>query len=857
MIRTMIILCNSMTGFLVFIFLSGLVIGGSHSNDVILQTIGVPVEHDVNKKTVVISSGNKTLCLRLNYNYQCVLDQVWINDEEVISTNEVYSGIKVSDTWHTTRSGIATPTVNITNNVVTVKDINFGGGGIDVSETWTLTPDSNSITLAIDRKYYSSGVLEDMCMPCWDFDITTWTGALLGNGGVAWCKLFDTPNSTYGVHTGKVTFWNKENDACLRIVPESQPGNHIACKFSRRANDLFAFNQYITENELSTKYDNYRFFEDKQDIWKPFQISNNTISVIYTLTALSYDKEYDRGSFTYFDGESIRSILNTIARVGVIDSYLHGSNSWRTPYGPAVLHEQWIALMGLAIDDPAYFNAYKNTLDFQRDHAIEKDGRIKSRWAYHDGDAMSGTYDSLGFYECQWGYLLDSQPDFVINVAELYDLNGDLEWVQTHKVTCEKVLEYLLRRDSDGDCLVEMMTDYHTEAKGSDWIDVIWAAYENAFVNAEMYYALILWADIELQLGDNNAASRYLNFAQCLKNSFNKTTNDCGFWDPVNQWYVYWRDKDNTIHGNNLVTPVNFMAIAYGLCDDVSRRNAILDQIEQEMQRENLFCWPLCIYPYEDGEGLKRVNFPFPNYENGDIFLAWGELGVRAYAEYNPQIPIKYIRKVMEKYEQDGLAFQRYLRKTQTGKGDDILANNCNPIVGLYRDIYGIQPKYNRLYLNPHLIDELNGTQLKYWLRNQMYIINLNTNDYSITANNFRLQANSGFAMNTEGKTVQYFHGHQKTCSMSISKSVDDLFVVVIEKWKITDDYYKRWSVSCTGADASVEYSISDLEPNKEYMLYNNGKLSGFLSCDSAGCTKFAIKMENNAPQIFEIKSGN
>ena len=160
-----------------------------------------------------MTDGTNNLVLKLNYDRKCVLDQVIVSGEEVISSHGVYSGIKVSDTWHTTRSNIPVPTVNITDNMVTVTDINFSGEGINVSETWTFSPDSNCITWQIDRKYYSSGVLEDMCMPCWDFEITTWTGALLGNGGVAWCKLFETPNSTYGVHTGEATFWNRDNNA--------------------------------------------------------------------------------------------------------------------------------------------------------------------------------------------------------------------------------------------------------------------------------------------------------------------------------------------------------------------------------------------------------------------------------------------------------------------------------------------------------------------------------------------------------------------------------------------------------------------------------------------------------------------
>ena len=198
-----------------------------------------------------------------------------------------------------------------------------------------------------------------------------------------------------------------------------------------------------------------------------------------------------------------------------------------------------------------------------------------------------------------------------------------------------------------------------------------------------------------------------------MKASFNRTTAEGGFFDPQNQWYVYWREKDGSIHGNNFVTPVNFAAIGYGLCDDAWRRQAILGRMEEEMQKEKLFFWPLAFFPYQAGEG-QAVNFPFPRYENGDIFLSWGELAVRAYAKSNPAIAVKYVKNVLEKYEVDGLSYQRYERLSQRGAGEDILAGNCMTVVGLYRDIYGIQPKHNRLYLEPHLTAELSGTRLWY-----------------------------------------------------------------------------------------------------------------------------------------------
>ena len=457
------------------------------------------------------------------------------------------------------------------------------------------------------------------------------------------------------------------------------------------------------------------------------------------------------------NGSSIREMMHTIARYGVIDRNHVGGNGWRSGY--ICLHEQWWPQIALAMGESDYTNGISESYDYYRDHAIGTDGRVKSRWKNDSGDAMPGTYDATtGFYEAQWGYLMDSQTDYVMVVAEQFQNTGNKAWAQGQKQTCEKVLDYLLKRDTNGNGLVEMMTDKLTDGKGSDWIDIVWSAYENALVNAELYNALTLWAGVEQVLNDNTKADLYKAAAAKLKASFNKPIDQGGFWNPDRKWYVYWRDKDNSIHGNNLVMPVNVCAIAYGLCDDTTRTGAILSQMESKMKAEKLFTWPLCFYPFTEAEGGRG---PFPDYENGDIFLSWNELAVRAYSKYDPSIALKYINNILTQYDKDGLGWQRYLRTPDKnsgepiGSGDDILSGNCMAIAGLYRDIYGIRPLYNGLYLDPHLVLELNGTQLKYRLRNKLFIIDLSVNEYAITVNGVTVRDTSPFAVDDNGNRLK------------------------------------------------------------------------------------------------------
>ncbi len=739
------------------------------------------LRQDASQKVVTLADGQGNLALRLNYDRRCVLDQVTVRGRQVAAASGVGSGIRVNGQWFTTRAGISTPEIVVGKNTLTVKDIVFGKPGFEVQETWQFEVRADSIMWRISRRYPVAASLEDEAFPEWDFcNMSTWTGGLLGNGGVVWNKYLERTNATYGAHTGTVTFWNRRQRDGLGIVSTLSKDQHGAVRFSHQPNNDFSFNYMASDDELKPKHGLCRFLPDRQDLWGPVTVAPGTVSVEFTLRALDYDQAFNRGTFRGLDGESLRELLNTAGRYGVIDSRLVGGNGWRS--GFICTHEQWFAQIGLALDDPDYIANFAAALNYERDHAVGPDGRVKSRWCYNARDAMPGTYDDLGFYEAQWGYMLDSQPDYVLCVAEQFDLTGDRTWLAGQKTVCERALNYLLRREVQHTGLVAAMPDSHTQKRGSDWIDVIWASYENALLNAELYEALRLWADAEDTLGDCAQATDYRAFAARLKASFNRPLAEGGFWNPTNQWYVYWRDKDGSIHGDNLVTPVNFAAIAYGLCDDAARQKAILDRMEAEMQKENLFFWPLNFFPYQADEGL-AVNFPYPNYENGDLFLSWGELAIRAYAAYDPVLALKYVEKTLARYEEDGLSFQRYKRNSQRGAGADILAGNCMPMVGLYRDIFGLQPRPNRLYLEPHLAAKLNGTELRYQLRGRPYVIALSTEGCAVTVGSCTLRDGRPFGVNATDKGLEYFPGQSAHWALSVTPPTAQALTLEIETW--------------------------------------------------------------------------
>lgn len=807
-----------------------------------------------NPQSGTVTLRNSSLTLVLNYNHQCRISKMDVNGENVIASDAgIYSEIQTKEKTFSTLQLQHSPKVNVSTNTLEVSEIIYGDDNSAVHENWKFIVSDSNITYSITRTFPKTFEAESVSFPAIEFNnINTWEGAFQGFGGIAWFYLFNEKLMTYGVHTNEASFCNSTNNNGLHVLVNA-PGKQVAMKYSRTDNDKLDYSIAVSQKEMLPRYDSgthrRRFIRKKTDVWDEFKIMAGSSTETISFSAFNYTKKYGRGEFKGVNGKQVTSVLNTIARMGVIDAKHFGGNSWHTPYGPICLHEQYIAQLGVGINDSHYLDAYKQCLDFYRDNAIKPDGRVWPRWAYTNEDAMPGQFTDKGFYEAQWGYLMDSNPDFVSNVSDLYNQTGDIAWVKKQQQACEKALNYLLKRDSNGNHLVEMMNDSHTQKRSSDWIDIIWASYENAFVNAKLYHALCLWSDIEQQLGNKEKAFYYSSFAKQLKISFNKSVHQGGFWDEDKGYYDYWRDKDESVHGDNLVTPVNFMAIAYGICDDTTRRNSILEKVEAEMQKEKLFFWPISFFPYKTDEGLE-YQFPFPYYENGDIFLSWGSVAVQAYASWKPALALHYIKNILRQDSIDGLAFQRYARKDQSGQGDDILSGNSLAVVGLYQSVYGFHPLYNRFYLNPHITGELCGSRLFYNYRGERLTIGLDTNLYSVSNKRFTISSKNDFGFFSVGDTVLYFNKDNPAYSLkAVAKNKHLLHLQIIQ----CNSKEIIWKQSSPDASFNAAYSVSQLLPGRSYLIYGDDVLLTKIKSDGKGNLIFQESISKKEIKIVKM----
>jgi hypothetical protein len=204
--------------------------------------------------------------------------------------------------------------------------------------------------------------------------------------------------------------------------------------------------------------------------------------------------------------------------------------------------------------------------------------------------------------------------------------------------------------------------------------------------------------------------------------------------------------------------------------------------------------------------------------------------------KYDKNIALKYIKNILLQYNNDGLSSQRYSRVTQKGIGEDILAGISTTITALYRDIYGIRPKWNRMGLEPSMLNELNGTEFKYSLRDTVYNISLRENSYQITTKDFSAKSSNSFGVNMSGNTLHYYPGNLNLKALAITRTSLLPINIEVSKWNETAHC---WTVNSKG---NYQFSLAGLQPNSTYNLIVNGNKKQSFQANATGIINFDYK---------------
>ena len=187
------------------------------------QKFSPEIRYDKTSNSVSLSDSSGTVSIRLKCDKGCEIDNLKIQNNQVVSNgNSIYTGFKQGSETFTSAKSSQIPKVSIAKNIVEIKGIRYGKSTFAIEESWIFTILKNSVRWQINRNYLNDGTMDQSYLPAWTFDLMqTWDGAILNNGGVAWCRFLEKENYTYGTHASGMTFWNRNANSCFRITSET------------------------------------------------------------------------------------------------------------------------------------------------------------------------------------------------------------------------------------------------------------------------------------------------------------------------------------------------------------------------------------------------------------------------------------------------------------------------------------------------------------------------------------------------------------------------------------------------------------------------------------------------------------
>ncbi|MDX9972845.1 MAG: hypothetical protein RBU21_07645 [FCB group bacterium] len=204
----------------------------------------------------------------------------------------------------------------------------------------------------------------------------------------------------------------------------------------------------------------------------------------------------------------------------------------------------------------------RRTLDWWLDEKVLPDGQVICYWDKKD--------------------FLDANASPLIAAWDYVEVTKDREWLERRIERLEFIAEYLVKRDIDGDGMIEAVQSGNPNAlqqpgRSCAWWDALNCGHKDAYTNAVCYRAFRCLADLEAQLGRTEKQTHYAERALALKASYFKT-----LYNPETGWIAWWRDANGQLHDYHSPV-VNGLAIEYGLVEPEKGRE-ILDKLWKRME---------------------------------------------------------------------------------------------------------------------------------------------------------------------------------------------------------------------------------------------------------------------------------
>jgi hypothetical protein len=203
----------------------------------------------------------------------------------------------------------------------------------------------------------------------------------------------------------------------------------------------------------------------------------------------------------------------------------------------------------------------RRSLDHWLDNRMRPNGNVIGYWDYDE--------------------FIDSPASMLISAWDYIEMSGDKAWLTDRIPLLERIADYALSRDIDGDGLIEAVPSGNLGSlkqpkRSSCWFDAINFGHKDAYANALTYRGFRCMADLETRLKREDHARKYTDAAKKLKKAYTPA-----LLNPATGWIAMWRSQDGQLH--DYACPfISGYAIEYGLVDHEAGKR-IVDKLHAKI----------------------------------------------------------------------------------------------------------------------------------------------------------------------------------------------------------------------------------------------------------------------------------
>lgn len=729
----------------------------------VVQTAHAAILHDPLRRRVTMTA--RDLVLVFDYRDRAALTSLRVSGVEKLASGQPagISYLQCSDGSVVSSESLTSPPVVSVGSAGLTARFAMGNDAVSVAETWTFHVDPDGITQRTDRTYHwrtADHAVRSMGQPrlrwavnAWDTvrkpedggSIPVWGDALrraarvrLQNGKPAFPTglALETGGNRYGIEQGSFVLlkraWRPGTGDALAVAAAAP--EYIATEVWR-AGTVDEPGSLVTDWQLSQgpwRYANGNpkgyaghFCTDGRPIFAAKSVADgHTDSVTLRYAAGEWASYYDIGRPAGLNAELLSGLINDFGRAMMQDKSIGGSSerSFRVAQAPPFT-SLWNVYAAELLQDRAAFASFRAQMKDIRDGLQQPDGFVRCCFPFLTLPHVPQAYD-----------VTDNVFAYPLAIAELDELAPDAAWLKDIRPAAEVALDYALRHLLIGSGpQAGLFSNYQCGQPApdcdcarplSEWNDNYDIGQVSAYHNVLAYAALQRWADLETSVfGDRTRSDRYARTAAALKAAYNRDGEHGGFWSPATGAFAYTRDARGLLAKDCYHLFPNGYALMYGVVDG-PRRAALARNLKAQYDiRQRQDGWRLHGSNPLNCKTTETAGMYFPFFENGGVHLLMeqpaAQIGlVLGDRHYN----VGFARTVIQRYGRDGFWGMSHIQPDTLEVRRDTyqeawMSNNVLGVWPLYHDIFGFQPRRDRLDLVPFIDESLIGSQIHYLWR--------------------------------------------------------------------------------------------------------------------------------------------